>query len=289
MLKKLEWDYKITGLLLLASILFLALLVGKLIAGDAFFLFVGLSLFLGLGITSRLTSRTILRSLGAKNFNENDEAYLRDLSYGLVKEAGLGKVPKFFLIPKKEINALTFGSKEDPVIGISWGAMHSLTDRDMQGIIAHEIAHIKAGDFRLNQFLNLVHSFANFMTGFALISCLLSLPLIFAGVASVSMEIILFSLLTPLILMVLRLALSRNREYAADLEAVRLTKDPVGLANALRKSSQLMSLWGLIFRRGAGQSCPLLQSHPRVEDRIRRLLSLVSMNRSWGNLWYPAG
>ena len=289
MLKKLEWDYKVTGLLLLASILFLALLVGKLIAGDAFFLFVGLSLFLGLGLSTRMTSRAVLKSLGAKHFHEHDEAYLNELSYGLVKEAELSHMPKFYLIPKKEINAMTFGSKDDPVICISAGAMQSLTHRELQGIIAHELAHIKAGDFRLNQFLNLVHSFANFMTGFALVSCFLSLPLILSGVASVSLEIILFSMVAPLLLMVLRLALSRNREYAADLEAVRLTKDPIGLANALRKSSQVFSVWGLLFKRKGGKSCPLLQSHPQVEDRIRRLLSLVTMNRNWGNLWFPAG
>ncbi|MFK7824111.1 MAG: M48 family metalloprotease [Oligoflexales bacterium] len=289
MLKKLEWDYKITGLILLASILFLALLVGKLIAGDAFLFFVGLSFLLGLGLSSSLSSNMVLRSLGAKNFQAYDETYLDNLSVGLVKEAGLKKFPKFFLIPKKEINALTFGSQDSPIICISMGAMQSLTHREMQGIIAHEIAHIKSGDFRLNQFLNLVQSYANFLTGFALISCLLSLPLILAGIAQVSLEIILVSLLAPILLVFFRFALSRNREFAADLEAVRLTKDPIGLANALRKSSQFLNVWGLVFKLRNKNICPLLQSHPQIEDRIRRLLSLVSMNRSWGNLWFPAG
>ena len=288
MLKKLEWDYKITGLLLLSSILFLALLVGKLIAGDAFFLFIVISFILGLGLSSRLSSNMVLRSLGAVNFHYHDEAYLKDLSSILINEAGLSKAPKFYMIPKKEINALTFGSKDDPIICVSMGAMQHLSNREMQGILAHEIAHIKAGDFRLNQFLNLVHGFANFMTGFALISFILSLPLILTGMAPVSFEIIIFSLIAPILLLVLRLALSRNREFAADLEAVRLTKDPVGLANALRKSSRFITLWGIVFKPKNKQVCPLLKSHPQVEDRVRRLLSLVSMNRNWGNLWFPA-
>lgn len=290
MLKKLEWDYKIAGLIIIASLLFLAMLMGKLVVGQAFFLAFGLCLFTALGFSGKLSSGLLLRSLRARQFHEEDEQYLNDLSFSLVQEAGLNKTPKFYLVPTNEINALTFGSKESPIICISQGAMGLLNHREMQGIIAHEIAHIKAGDIRLKQLLNVVNSFTNFMTGFALVACFLSLPLVYVGAGSTSMEIIMFSLIVSTLSFFLRLALSRNREYAADLEAVRLTKDPVGLANALKKSKQLLSLWGLVLRKtNQRQPCPLLQSHPQVDERIRRLLSLVSINRTWGDSWFPAG
>jgi heat shock protein HtpX len=105
---------------------------------------------------------------------------------------------------------------------------------------------------------------------------LLNIPLLLMGEVTISWVAILLLMLAPGLSGVLQLALSRTREYAADLGAVQLTGDPRGLASALRRLEQLNR--GLLSRLfpGAGR-VPLpqfLQTHPETDERVRRLLRL---------------
>jgi heat shock protein HtpX len=118
---------------------------------------------------------------------------------------------------------------------------------------------------------------------------LLNIPLLLLGEVTIPWVAILVLILAPGLSGVLQLALSRTREYAADLGAVRLTGDPRGLASALHRLEQLnRGLLSRLFPGGGGMPIPnILRTHPETEERVERLLRLERepwvdrADRSW--------
>ena len=107
--------------------------------------------------------------------------------------------------------------------------------------------------------------------------CLLSLPIWFSGGSLVSFALIMLLVFAPQLTTLLQLALSRAREFDADLDAAGLTGDPAGLSSALAKlERQRRSHWEQILMPGRKMpEASLLRSHPPTKDRIARLSSLV--------------
>ncbi len=144
-------------------------------------------------------------------------------------------------------------------------------------MLAHEISHIAHDDVKVMAFSDMVARFTSFMSTVGLISLLLNLFGFFGGYeAQVPWFAVLILLSAPTVGGLLQLALSRTREFDADLGAAVLTGDPDGLATALTKLERAQGrLWeGLVLPGGRIPDPSVLRSHPRTADRVVRLMAL---------------
>ena len=188
---------------------------------------------------------------------------------GLAARAGLNRTPALYRLPDAGINALAAGCPGHTAIGLSCDSLTMLSGRELRAILAHEVAHLAAGDTRLLAVTCLI---SRLTQGTAQIALFSGLVLVIAsGTAALSMfHVMVFTAAVPAISL-LRLALSRNQEYAADLGAIRLTDDPIGLIAALERIEALEDPAAL----EAALPVRLLRSHPTPHRRIARLLGRI--------------
>jgi len=115
------------------------------------------------------------------------------------------------------------------------------------------------------------------MSWLGILLLVVSLPLLLSGQASAPLPLVLLLMASPSLSALLQLGLSRTREFDADMDAARLTGDPMGLIAALRKmEAPVWTFWGrVLLPRRSNDQPSLLRSHPSNEERIQRLASLT--------------
>ncbi len=204
-------------------------------------------------------------------------------------------VPEIYLLDGEAgINAFAAGfTPSDAAIGVTRGAVETLNRSELQGVIAHEFSHIFHGDMRLNiRLIGVLH-------GILLIAMIGSIAMRMGSPSRVSygsrrkgngMPIVLVGLglfaigyIGVFFGKLIKSAVSRQREYLADASAVQFTRDPQGLAGALKKiaafdegsrirSSSAETASHMFFGNALGTAfLNLLATHPPVEERIKRL------------------
>ena len=195
----------------------------------------------------------------------------------LSRRAGLPAAPVLYVIPSKLLNAFAVGRRDASAIALTDALVRKLSARELAGVLAHEISHIEHEDVRVMAFADMVSRFTSFMSTVGLISLVLNL-LGFAGGygTQVPWLAVLVLLAAPTVGGLLQMALSRTREFDADLEAAILTGDPDGLASALTKLQHAQShLWeGLVLPGGRIPDPSILRTHPATADRVARLMAL---------------
>ena len=176
-------------------------------------------------------------SVGAREAKRTDYKQFYDIVEGLTLASGL-PMPKLYVMPSKQINA--FASGRDPkhsVVCVTEGALEKLEKKELEGVIAHELGHIETYDIR---YMTLVAVMVGMIS---IISEIFLRSLWFKGsnndddkgnVIFVVIGIVL-AILAPIVVSLVQLAISRKREYTADANAVRFTRNPSGLINALKK------------------------------------------------------
>lgn len=194
-------------------------------------------------IASYYNSDKIITGIsGAKPASEQKYKQLHNVVEEMSLAAGLPK-PKVYIIEDTAINA--FATGRDPkhsVVCVTTGCLTRLNRAELTGVVAHEMSHIKNYDIR-------VMTMAAILVGVAvLLSDFLLRMFLFGGIgrsrggkeggifviAAIAVGLIL-AILTPVIAQLIKLAISRKREYLADASAVQLTRYPQGLASALEK------------------------------------------------------
>ena len=218
----------------------------------------------------------ILKFYKARPLSEHEVPELWRVLSELVRRAELPAVPKLYYIPSANMNAFAVGKPEKAAITVTDGLLRGLNLRQLAAVLAHEISHIANGDVRVMAIADIVNRLTGTLqtVGFFL----LLFGLWQSGRAVVAAIVL---LLAPSIGALLQLALSRAREYDADLEAVQLTGDPEGLASALTTLERRQgSLWENFVLPGARIPDPsLLRTHPRTSERVKRLLNLRNLPR----------
>jgi heat shock protein HtpX len=195
----------------------------------------------------------------------------------LSKRAGLPVAPRLFVVPSKLMNAFAVGRREDSAIAITDALARNLTARELAGVLAHEMSHIAHGDMKVMAFADMVSRFTSIMSTVGILSLVLNLgSFIGGGGEQVPWLAVLVLMAAPTVGGLLQMALSRTREFDADLGAAMLTGDPDGLASALRKLEQMQGRrWENIFLPGGRIPDPsVLRTHPITEERVRRLMAL---------------
>lgn len=181
----------------------------------------------------------VLGSAHAKLVTKQSHPVLYNVTEGMSVAAGI-PMPKIYVIEDSALNA--FATGRDPsrgVICVTTGLLAKLDRRELEGVVAHEMSHIKNYDIRVMLFAAVLVGATTLLADFILRSFLyggksgdrddgkVALILIAIG--------LILAILSPLIAQLVQLAVSRRREYLADADAAVLTRYPKGLANALRK------------------------------------------------------
>lgn len=232
---------------------------------------------LSIVLTPHLPAHLVMKAFRAQFLPPGHGPELYTLARELASRAGLDHVPRLYYLPSRNLNAFAAGTRKDPAVCISRGLLEILDRNEITGILGHEIAHIRNNDLLVMGaaavFGRVIHLLS--LAGQFLV--ILSLPLILGGMIQVPLAPLFFLVLAPSFGLFLHLALSRIREYHADLESAELTGNPRALASALAKLDAFQRQSGPRFPDPAGN---LLNTHPPARERIRRLMSLTGPARN---------
>jgi len=239
-------------------------------------------LIIGLALAApKVPAETMMRLYSARRLPA-DDTQLSSLMDVLAWRAGLPQTPSLYLIPSMTLNAFATGTADRPAIAISEGLVRRLSMRELAGVIAHEMSHIRNGDLWI---MGLADMAARLIHSLAFVALALLAYNMFAyatGARMVSWLAIAALYVSPAALNLLQLALSRAREYEADRLAVALTGDPIGLASALnRVDIGTGHIWEDLTPPIAARRVPLpslLRTHPPAADRVARLQELAESN-----------
>jgi Zn-dependent protease with chaperone function len=251
-------------------------------------------------VTLSAGGESVARMLDGRPIAPNTTQFQEKRLLNVVEEMAIASgtpIPRVFVLDQEQgINAFAAGfSTKDAVIGVTRGAMETLTRDELQGVIGHEFSHILNGDMRLNirliGVLNGILVIA--LTGYWMFRIIARSssggssrnkkgnPLIVVLLLGLAMMII--GYIGVFFARLIKSAVSRQREFLADASAVQFTRNPGGLADALKKIGGLMtgsrlqapaaeSTSHLFFANGVGTSfIELLATHPPLDERIRRL------------------
>jgi heat shock protein HtpX len=190
----------------------------------------------------------------------------------LAARADLASVPQLHYVQSQMLNAFAVGKPEDSAIAVTDGLLRAMTMRQIAGILAHEMSHIRNGDLKVMGLADVLNRITSFMSTMGLIG----IPTMLGTGWNIPIIGLLLLIFAPTIGGLLQMALSRAREYDADLDGAALTGDPEGLASALATlEHRQRGQWeGLILPGSRLPEPSLLRTHPKTEDRIARLMAL---------------
>jgi heat shock protein HtpX len=242
-----------------------------------------------------MSDKLILWSTGAKEVTPAQEPELHAMVDRLSRAAGMAK-PKVAVIKSSVPNAFATGrNPKNSLVAVTTGIRERLTERELEGVLGHELAHVRNKDMRVLAIANFLVTMTSFVMSMLFWSAL------FGGGRRDSrgggQAVMLLYLITMVVYFVgqlLVLALTRYREYGADHSGAEISGDPGALATALEKISGAMaripsedlrklqnaSAFLLIPASLKGENMiHLFSTHPPVEDRIRRLRELEQRAR----------
>jgi heat shock protein HtpX len=228
-----------------------------------------------LALRPRMRPEWVLRMYRARPLTVTAAPQLHQMVQILASRAGLPRAPTLYYVPTSMLNAFAVGRPDDAAIGVTDGLLRNLTGRQIAGVLAHEISHIHSDDLWIMTLADTVGRLTHAVAYVGLVLIFVSLPMLAAGSAT-PLLVAAALVAVPTVVTLLQLALSRAREYDADLDAVEITNDPRGLAAALRTlHAREGRIWERIMvPRGRIPDPLLLRTHPPTEERVRRLLEL---------------
>ncbi len=266
----------------------LGLLTGILLAIGYFWSGItGMTIFLGIALVMNFLSywfsdKIVLAMYRAKPISKSEEPKLHDIVEKLSKEADIPK-PKIYSVNMPVMNAFATGrSPKHAAIAVTSGLIKHLNWDEIEGVLAHELSHVKNRD-------TLTSTLAATVAGaIAYIAQIAWWNLFMGGDRRQGGNIILLPmlLLAPVAAMLVQLAISRTREYAADKTGALISRKPLSLASALQKISQTAKqhpLHGnsatshlfIVNPFKADGFVHLFLTHPPVEARVQRLKEIA--------------
>ncbi len=268
-------------ILLLGALTALMLAVGSLFGKGGFVIALALSAALSFG-SYFFSDRLVLASYGAKEADMRAHKRLYAIVARVAKAAQL-PMPKVYIVESASPNAFATGrNPEHSAIAYTQGILGLLTEDELEGVTAHELAHVKNRDV-------LIATIAAAFAG--AVGYLASFGMSAAGrddEGRSALGVIAAVIVAPIAAMLVQLAVSRSREYGADETGASITRKPKALASALRR---LHEKTGETPMRGAHPEsafmfiadpfggareriAQLLSTHPPMEDRIARLMRM---------------
>jgi heat shock protein HtpX len=258
--------------LLLAAMAGLAGFLGWALFGTTAVLWAALLGSVIVAFAHEVSPTFVLRLTGAQEIAPAQAPGLHKLAGSLAARAGLASVPRLYLLPTRVMNAFAAGSPRNAAIVVSDGLLRNLDSREVAGVLAHEFAHLRAHDIRVMTLAEVVSRLTALLSITGQMMLVVLVPMALVTSLEVPWLAVLALLFAPTISMMLQLALSRTREYDADVGAAEISGDPRGLAMALDKLERLQGGW--MERMFMARAPHWLRTHPATAERIRRLREL---------------
>ena len=191
----------------------------------------------------------------------------------LAARAGLAATPKLYVIPSLTVNAFAAGRPSHAAIALTEGLLRRLSLSETGAVLAHEIGHIRNDDLKVMARTDVMARVMQIMWIAAIVLLLASLPGYLASQSRMPWLAIVILFVTPALGNLLQMALSRKREFDADLDAVRLTGDPKSVTSALTKVERHQGsiVEDLVMPSRRIPVPSMLRSHPPTEARLARL------------------
>lgn len=272
---------------LMTLMMVILMLVGSALGGQqGLILAFVISLLLNFG-TYWFSDKMVLMMYRARQVNEAEAPRLYSLVARVASQSSL-PMPRVYIIPTDNPNAFATGRSPDhAAVAATEGILRMLTDDELEGVLSHEFAHIKNRDILTSTIVATMVGTITFLARMA------GWSMLFAGggnrdrrdsngIAELAMLI-----LAPIAAVLVQLAISRSREYAADEGGAKTSGRPLSLANALQKLEQGVErhpmagaspstahLFIINPLRGGGIA-KLFSTHPPIEERIARLQKMA--------------
>ncbi len=279
---------------LMSGFFIVVILIGwgfSLVFGNSVILYGAVAFSIIMNIFSYWYSdRIVLKIAGAVPAKKDTHRELYNIVENLSITAGL-PMPKVYVTPEKAPNAFATGrDKDHAVVAVTEGLLEILDRNELEGVVAHELAHIGNRDILLSTIVVVLVGFVALLSDLFLRFTIfggnsggdrdgrLQLILIIAGIA--------LAILAPIVATLIQLAISRKREFLADASGALLTRYPEGLASALKK----ISADGTQMKRANHATAhmyisnpfkgkkaknflgKLFMTHPPVEERVKALM-----------------
>jgi len=275
-----EMNYMKTAMLMVMLTLLLVW-GGAALGGKSGMTFALVMAFVMNFVTYFFSDKIVLKMYRAREVSEAEAPVLHRIVRRLSQKAGM-PMPKVYIIPDMSPNAFATGrNPKHAAVAATEGIMQLLSEEELSGVMAHELAHVRNRDILISTIAATVAGAISYMAHMA------QWAMIFGGrhdddeggspVASIVMMIV-----APIAAMLIQMAISRSREYAADEGGARLQGNPHALANALRKlhngaqaipmhATPATSHMMIVNPFSGGGIAKLFSTHPPVEERIARL------------------
>lgn len=271
--------------ILMAAITALFMAIGRLVGGSTGMV-LALLVALGMNFFSYWYSdKLVLKMYNAREVDAHSEPYFHAMVQELAQRAGL-PMPRVYLIDEHAPNAFATGrNPENAAVAATTGILRVLSHRELRGVMAHELAHVKHRDI-------LISTVSATMAG--AVSMLANVAVFFGGRDQEGRPVnpiagLLVSLLAPLAASLIQMAISRAREFEADRGGAEISGDPQALAAALQKiervalglpleaaernpaTAQMM----IVNPLSGGGLAGLFSTHPATAERVARLMAMA--------------
>jgi heat shock protein HtpX len=234
------------------------------------------------------SDKIVLAMYRAREVKPEDAPDLYGAVQELAQNAGL-PIPRIYIIPEETPNAFATGrSPGHAAVAVTRGIMRLLNHEELKGVLAHELAHIKNRDI-------LIGTIAATIAGaISYLAYMVQWAAIFGGGRGRDrgnfLMLLVMIIVAPLAALIIRMAISRAREYAADEGGAKICRNPLYLASALRKLGQVSGRIPLRVNEqtaeatahmfivnplSGGGFASLFSTHPPIEERIARLEAMV--------------
>lgn len=270
----------------MALLTVLVVFVGRLLGGESgmivAFLFAVVMNFGSYWFSDKI----VLKMYRAQQLSAESSPQLFRLTEELAQRGGI-PMPKLYMIPSDQPNAFATGrNPQNAAVAVTQGIVRLLSEDELRGVIAHELAHVKHRDILIGTIAATAAGAISMMASMA------QWAMIFGGgrgsderggnpIGALAMII-----LAPIAAMLIQMAISRSREFLADEGGAQMAGNPLSLANALRKldakakqipmdaNPATAHMFIVSPLRGGGFSS-LFSTHPPVEERVSRLEAMV--------------
>jgi heat shock protein HtpX len=274
---------------LLAVLTALLILIGGAIGGEQgmliAFVLAGVMNFASYWFSDKI----VLSMYRAQPVDEAAAPDLHRMVRGLATRAGL-PMPRLYVIPNETPNAFATGrNPQHAAVAVTEGIMRILDEEELEGVIAHELAHVKNRDTLIMTITATLAGAITYMAHMAQWAAM------FGGMRRDSDEdsgggafgALFMAILAPIAAMLIQMAISRAREFQADATGARVAGKPWGLAKALEKmemasravpmqASPATAHLFIVNPLSGGSLLSLFSTHPPIQERIARLRSMAS-------------
>ncbi len=276
--------FKTAALLVALTLLFVW--VGNMIGGRSGMMIAFVFAIIMNFVSYWFSAKIVLFMYKAQPAKEEEVPAIYRIVRGLAEKANL-PMPRIYIIPTATPNAFATGrNPNNAVVAVTDGILRILNEQELEGVLAHELAHVKHRDILIATIV------ATIAGAIYMVANMMRWSLMFSGRSrernnSNLIALLVVAIVAPIAAMLIQLAISRSEEYRADESGAMFTRKPLGLANALRKlqigvkqvpmteGSPTTAHMFIVNPFSGRDFASLFSTHPSTEKRIARLEELA--------------